>query len=246
LVLATQELGSITGRGTSSGVRVAALYDIHGNPPALEAVLAEISDDVDLIVAGGDFLGGPRPAEVLERLRGLGDRVRFIRGNAERELVDPGPPRPGGPPPEALEAVRAKLTEEQLAFAYGVPEQLELQIEGLGRVLFCHATPRNDEEIVTPASSASRFREVLAGVEADVVVAGHTHMQDDRAVGSVRFVNAGSVGMPYEDEPGAFWALLGPDVEFQRTEFEPVEFEDFEFPQATRAEATEYFESLIT
>jgi len=227
-------------------LRVAALYDIHGNPPALEAVLAEIPENVDLIVAGGDFLGGPRPAEVLERLRGLGERVRFIRGNAERELVDPSPPRPGGPPPEVLEAMRAKLTEEQLAFAYGVPEQLELQIEGLRRVLFCHATPRNDEEIVTPASSESRLREVLDGVEAVVVVAGHTHMQDDRLVDEIRFVNAGSVGMPYEDAPGAYWALLGPDVQFQHTEFEPVEFADFEFPQATRAEATEYFESLIT
>jgi putative phosphoesterase len=221
-------------------VRVAALYDIHANPPALEAVLAEIPEDVDLIVVGGDFFGGPRPAEVLERLRGLGERVRFIRGNAERELVAPGPPLPGGPPPEALEAMRAKLSTEQLDFAYGVPEQLELEIEGLGRVLFCHATPRNDEEIVTPASSESRFREVLAGIEADVVVVGHTHMQDDRFVDGIRFVNAGSVGMPYEDAPGAYWALLGPDVELRRTEFEPADYEDFEFPQATRAEATEY------
>jgi len=226
-------------------LRVAALYDIHGNPPALEAVLAEIGDDVDLIVVGGDFLGGPRPAEVLELLRGLGERVRFIRGNAERELVEPDPPRPGGPPPCMLDEQRAKLTDEQIAFAYGVPEQQELEIEGLGRVLFCHATPRNDIEIVTPASSEARLREVLAEVEANVVVVGHTHMQDDRVVDGIRFVNAGSVGMPYEDEPGAYWALLGPDVELWRTELEPVVFEDYEFPQATRAEATEFFESLV-
>jgi len=226
-------------------LRVAALYDIHGNPPALEAVLAEIPEGGDLIVAGGDFLGGPRPAEVLERLRGLGERARFIRGNVERELVDPDPPRPAGPPPGAIEEQRAKLTEEQIAFAYGVPMQEELEIEGLGRVLFCHATPRNDIEIVTPASSEERVREVLVGVKADVIVVGHTHMQDDRTVDGVRFVNAGSVGMPYEEEPGAYWALLGPGVEFRRTEYEPVDFEGYEFPQATRSEATEYFESLI-
>jgi putative phosphoesterase len=226
-------------------VRVAALYDIHGNPPALEAVLAELPADVDLILAGGDFLGGPRPAATLERLRELGDRVRFIRGNVERELVDPDPPRPAGPPPGALDEQRAKLTQEQIAFAYGVPTQQELEIEGLGTALFCHATPRNDVEIVTPASSEDRLREVLAGVEADIVVVGHTHMQDDRVVGAIHFVNAGSVGMPYEDAPGAYWALLGPGVELRRTEFEAVEFEDYEFPQATRAEATEYFESLI-
>jgi putative phosphoesterase len=226
-------------------MRVAALYDIHGNPPALEAVLVELPKDVDLIVAGGDFLGGPRPAETIDRLRELGDRVRFIRGNAERELVDRDPPRPAGPPPGVLDEQRAKLSEEQIAFAYGVPAQQELEIEGLGSVLFCHATPRNDVEIVTPASSEDRLREVLAGVKANVVVAGHTHMQDDRSVDGIRFVNAGSVGMPYEDAPGAYWALLGPDVEFRRTQFEPVRFEDYEFPQATRAEATEYFESLI-
>jgi putative phosphoesterase len=226
-------------------MRVAALYDIHGNPPALDAVLADVPEDVDLIIAGGDFLGGPRPSETLERLRGLGHRVRFIRGNVERELVDPDPPRPAGPPPGALDEQRAKLTEEQIAFAYGLPAQLELEIEGLGTVLFCHATPRNDVEIVTPASAEARLREVLAGVKAEVVVAGHTHMQDDRLVDGIRFVNAGSVGMPYEEAPGAYWALLGPQVELRRTELEPVEFEDYEFPQATRAEATEYFESLV-
>ena len=153
-------------------------------------------------------------------LRGLGERVRFIRGNAERELVEPDPPRPGGPPPGMLDEQRAKLTDEQIAFAYGVPEQQELEIEGLGRVLFCHATPRNDIEIVTPASSEARLREVLAEVEANVVVVGHTHMQDDRVVDGIRFVNAGSVGMPYEDEPGAYWALLGPDVEMRLSAYD--------------------------
>jgi putative phosphoesterase len=220
-------------------LRVAALYDVHGNLPALEAVLAEAAA-ADLIVVGGDFVGGEQPAETIERLRSLDDRVKFIRGNAERELLEPSPPRPGGPPPGAIEEIRSKLTDEQLAFAFGVPQQDTFEIDGLGRVLFCHATPRSDEEIVTPLTSESRLREVLDGVEADVVVAGHTHIQDDRRAGPVRFLNPGSVGMPYEERPGAYWALLGPDVELRRTDYPAAEA-----PLATRTEAAEYFESLV-
>ena len=220
-------------------MRVAALYDVHGNLPALEAVLAE-AEVADVIVAGGDFVGGDHPAETIELLRSLGDRVKFIRGNAERELVEPSPPRPGGPPPGAIEETRSKLTEEQVAFVFGVPEHEVLQIEGLGRVLFCHATPRSDEEIVTPLTSQSRLRELLNGVEADVVVAGHTHIQNVRAVATVHFVNPGSVGMPYEEQPGAYWSLLGPDVELRRTDYPGAEK-----PLATPTEAAEFFESLV-
>jgi hypothetical protein len=144
-------------------LRVAALYDIHGNVPALEAVLGEI-EDADVIVAGGDFVGGERPAEAMELLRSLGDRVTFVRGNAERELIEPSPPRPGGPPPGTLEELRSKLTVEQVAFAFAAPQQVELEIKGLGRVLFCHATPRSDEEIVTPLTPDERWRAVLDGV----------------------------------------------------------------------------------
>lgn len=220
-------------------MRVAALYDVHGNLPALEAVLAETAM-ADLIVVGGDFVGGEQPAETIELLRSLGDRVRLIRGNAERELLEPGPPRPGGPPPGAIEETRRKMTDEQVAFAFAAPAQQILEIESLGRVLFCHATPRSDEEIVTPLTPDSRMREVLDGIQAEVVVAGHTHMQDDRVIGETRFVNPGSVGMPYEERPGAYWALLGPDVDLKRTEY--AEAED---PLAARAEAAEYFESLV-
>jgi putative phosphoesterase len=220
-------------------LRVAALYDVHGNLPALEAVLAE-TDDADLIVAGGDVVGGAFPADTVERLRGLGERVRWLRGNAERELVDLPPPREAGPPPGELERLRAALTGEQVEFLYGLPERVELEIDGLGRVLFCHAVPQNDLDIVTPLTADERLARILEGVGADVVVAGHTHIQDDRRVGGVRWVNAGSVGMPYEDAPGAYWALLGPDVELRRTEYAAAET-----PLATRRQAAEYFESLV-
>jgi putative phosphoesterase len=220
-------------------VRVAALYDVHGNLPALGAVLAKV-DDADLIVAGGDVVGGASPAETVERLRGLGKQVRWLRGNAERELVEMPPPREAGPPPGELERLRAALTDEQVEFLYGLPERVELELDGLGRVLFCHAVPQNDLDIVTPLTPDERLAQILDGVDADVVVAGHTHIQDDRRAGGVRWINAGSVGMPYEDAPGAYWALLGPDVELRRTEYAAAEA-----PLATRREAAEYFESLV-
>jgi predicted phosphodiesterase len=201
-------------------------------------VLAEI-DAEEVIVAGGDVVGGAFPAETVERLRELGPRVRWLRGNAERELVELPPPREAGPPPGELERLRAALTDEQVEFLYGLPERVELELDGLGRVLFCHAVPQNDLDIVTPLTPEARLARIVEGVGADVVVAGHTHIQDDRRVGGVRWVNAGSVGMPYEDAPGAYWALLGPDVELRRTEYAA------EAPLASRREAAEYFESLV-
>jgi putative phosphoesterase len=224
--------------------RVAALYDVHGNLPALEAVLAEVAD-ADLIVVGGDVAGGPFSAETIERLRPEGDRVRWLRGNVERELVEVLPPREAGPPPGERERLLAALTSEQVDFLYGLPERVEFEVEGLGHVLFCHATPQNDLDMVTPLTPDERLRRIVEGVRADVVVAGHTHIQDDRRVGGVRWVNAGSVGMPYEDGPGAYWALLGPDVELRRTDYDASTLGGYEYPQASRQEAAEYFESLV-
>ena len=129
-------------------MRVAALYDVHGNLPALEAVLAEVGEDWQVVV-GGDVAAGPWPAEVVERLRACGDRVRWLRGNADRELAAVPEQRPGGPPPEVIEWVRARLSADQLVFVTGLPEQQVVDVEGLGRVLFCHATPRSDDDLLT-------------------------------------------------------------------------------------------------
>ncbi|HEX9381170.1 MAG TPA: metallophosphoesterase family protein [Gaiellaceae bacterium] len=228
-------------------MRVAALYDVHGNLPALEAVLTEV--DADLLLVGGDVVAGPWPSETLERLRALGERVRVIRGNADRELAEPPKPkREGGPPPEVIEWTRSRLSGEQLEFLARLPQTASLEVEGLGRVLFCHATPRSDEEVLTRISPDQRWLDALAGVDESVVVCGHTHVQFDRHVGDIRLVNAGSVGMPYEREPGAYWALLGPDVELRRTEHEPADIAGSgwpeEWPAATPEEATEFFEKL--
>jgi len=218
-------------------LRVAALYDIHGNLPALDAVLPEV--DADVILVGGDFVLGPWPAETYERLRSLEGDVRFIRGNADREVAEE---KPGRAPPELMEFARGRLPDEALSFLRSLP-----LTETIGGVLFCHATPRNDEEIFTRISPDERWAEALAGLTAEVVVCGHTHVQFDRRVGDVRLVNAGSIGMPYEREPGAYWALLdGTDVELRRTEYVPGDVSVWpgEWPEASPEEATELFEKM--
>jgi putative phosphoesterase len=190
-------------------MRVATLNDVHGNQPALEAVLAEIPDHATIVVRGDVLAGGTQPSETLERLRGLGDRVVWIRGNADRELK---PGEPALAPAGLLDATRAALTGEQIDFLYGQP--LTAQID---RVLFCHATPRNDLDIFTERTPEDRLVEIFAGVDADVVVCGHTHMQFERTIAGKRVINSGSVGMPYENEPGAYWLL---DLEHRRTDYD--------------------------
>ncbi|OEU89280.1 phosphoesterase [Streptomyces abyssalis] len=195
--------------------RVAVLSDIHGVLPALEAVLAE--PDVraaDAVVLAGDLLAGPQPVETLGLLRDLGDRAVWISGNADRELVelargDAG--RPGaGPLPMDAWAAR-QLGTADIGFLAGLPPTARLEVAGLGPVLFCHATPRDDAEVVLVDSRPARWAEVLADVDADVraVVCGHTHMPFVRLTHGLLVVNPGSVGMPY-GRPGAHWALLGP------------------------------------
>lgn len=182
-------------------MRVAALYDVHANVPALEAVLADVERErVDTIVFGGDLTWGPEPSEALTIVRSL-PHARFVRGNCDRE-------------PDEWE--RSRLSAEDVAFLQGLPESVELDA-----VLYCHATPRSDEEIVTPATSDEDLAEILQGVEQQAVIAGHTHMQQDRQIGTVRFVNAGSVGLPYEGELAAFWALVDDgEIELRKTSLE--------------------------
>jgi putative phosphoesterase len=222
-------------------MRVAALYDIHGNLPALDAVLDAVPRDA-LIVVGGDVAAGPFPAETVDRLRALGDRVHWLRGNADRELV----PAESGLAPEAvLDWVRARLGPHRIEFLYALPPSVSLDIVGIGRVLFVHATPRNDVDIFTDRTPEPQVAPCFAGVEADLVVCGHTHIQFEQQIAGVRAVNAGSVGMAYENAPGAYWTLLGPGVEHQRTAFESVD-SDYpdEWPSALRDEATSYFETV--
>jgi putative phosphoesterase len=237
-------------------VRVAALYDIHGMLDALDAVLADVArEDVDAIVLGGDVVGGPQPAEVLERLRQVERELIWIRGNGEAELE-----RAEGDARKVAQWTAERLGPEDREFLAATAPRMELEIEGLGRVLFCHATPDSDLVLVTAETPDRHLRRLVAGVDADVVVSGHTHMQFDRNVDGVRWINAGSVGMAYEGEVAAFWAVLGPDVSFRKSTFDVARaieaVSESGWPDAdvfveenlravpTREEAIAYFEQL--
>jgi predicted phosphodiesterase len=216
-------------------MRVAALYDVHGCRAALEAVLAEVdAEDVDAILFGGDLFLGPQPAETAELVRSV--EAGFVRGNCDREPDD---------------WTRSKLDDEAIAWSQGWP--LTVELDG---VLYCHASPQDDmRPILTEVSPPERFDEALEGVDARLVIAGHTHMQFRRG----RWANAGSVGWPAEDDVAAFWALVTDDVEFRRTAFDLDRAESeilaSGWPEAesfvaenirtppSRAEAIEWFES---
>lgn len=205
-------------------MRVAALYDIHGNLPALEAVLRDVRDaGVDLVVSGGDVVPGPMPREVIETLLNIDLPIRFIQGNGDREVLGVRQGSPAGRFPENLRPVMqwtADQLDDDIARVMAAwPPTLRLPIEPLGDVLFCHATPRNDTEIFTRATSEERLAPIFDAVGASIVVCGHTHMQFDRHVGSTRVLNAGSVGMPFA-KAGAYWVLLGPEVRLLRTSYD--------------------------
>jgi putative phosphoesterase len=209
---------------------VAALYDVHGNLPALEAVLSDLEDiDYGLIVVGGDVASGPMPAEVLDRLQAIDDGVRWVRGNADREVVsayDRGSAtedaRSSDPALRASGWSASRIGDHHRDLMASFEEQDLVEVEGLGAILFCHATPNSDEEILTTATPDTRLRGILSSVEQDVVVCGHVHTQYDRRLDDRRVINAGSVGLPYQGEPvGAFWALLGNErVELRRSDYD--------------------------
>jgi len=201
-------------------MKVAALYDVHGNLPALEAVMADQrSADADVIVSGGDLVMGPLPAECLDLLEADG-RVRFLSGNGDREACEL---EQDGDLGEAVGWCSERLGPERLARVERWHSTVDLEVPDLGGVLFCHGTPTSDASILTAATPEEDVARELGDVHADVVLCGHTHVQYDRRVGRTRVVNAGSVGMPYEGSPDARWALLGADgIELLSTPYDAV------------------------
>ena len=204
-------------------MRVAALYDIHGNLPALEAVMDDVRRaGIDTVVVGGDVLPGPMPRETIEFLQSVDLPIECIFGNGDREVLSSLAGIDSGLPEQFREVIRwngEQLSKKQRELIKDWPAQVHRKVAGLGDVRFCHATPRNDTEIFTRLTPEERLVPVFEGVSAAVVVCGHTHMQFDRMVGPIRVVNAGSVGMPF-GEPGAYWLLLGPVVELRRTGYD--------------------------
>jgi len=214
--------------------RVAALYDIHGNLPALEAVLEDVRHaGADHIVVGGDVVPGPLPRETIRRLLELDLPVDFIHGNCELAVLAQMAASSadsasywgtisGKPLPEPyLSRMRwaAQQLPEYASLFASWPKTLRLEAEGLGPVLFCHGTPRSETEVFTRLTAEERLAPLFDGLGAAVVVCGHTHMQFDRLIGNTRVVNAGSVGAPF-GTPGAYWALLGPGIEMRCTAYD--------------------------
>ncbi len=206
--------------------RVAALYDIHGNLPALDAVLAELhAEPPDAVVVGGDVCSGPMPREVLTRLRELPWEVHWLRGNADRAVVMGFD---GTIPAELLKHplfagdawAASLLSRQDRDFLDALAPLVALAIDGLGEVLFCHGSARSDEERVTAVTPSERLKEILGHAGAGVLVGGHTHRQFDRTIGARRMINAGSVGRPYEHQPGAYWLRLGSEPRLVRTRYE--------------------------
>lgn len=196
---------------------VAAIYDIHGNLPALEAVLHEIREiGVDHLVVGGDVVPGPMPRETLMCLLSLDVPTQFIYGNGEVAVLEQMAGREPSAVPEQYQPIirwtEQQLAEYELLFA-GWPKTVRL-----GDVLFCHATPRHENEIFTRQTAEDVLLPVFEGLNVAMVVCGHTHMQFDRMIGRTRVVNAGSVGMPF-GQPGADWLLLGPEVQLRHTNY---------------------------
>ncbi|MGH7725604.1 MAG: metallophosphoesterase family protein [Candidatus Eiseniibacteriota bacterium] len=229
-------------------MRVAALFDIHSNLPALDAVLEEIRRaGIDQIVVGGDVLPGPMPRETLGRLLELDRPTHYIHGNGElailallaapnEDAVTYWGTTSGAPMPEQYRP-NYRWTAKQIEPDYPPvlarwPKTLRMEIDGLGAVFFCHGTPRSETELFTRLTLDERLEPIFDELDVSVVICGHTHMQFDRQVGRTRVVNAGSIGEPY-GEPGAHWLVLGPDVELRRT---PYDFER----AAERIRATTY------
>ena len=204
-------------------MRVAALYDIHANLPALQAVLEQVRRvGADQIVVGGDVLPGPMPRETLERLLDLDIPVHFIYGNGEVAVLHAMAGRELAGVPEVYQpSIRwtaAQVHDHQRTLS-AWPMTLQLEIPGLGGVLFCHATPRNEDECFTRLTPDDRLLPIFDGLTASLVVCGHTHMQFDRMVGKTRVINAGSVGMPF-GRTGADWLLLNSHVQFRHTSYD--------------------------
>ena len=222
-------------------MRVAAIYDIHGNLPALEAVLEDIRHaGVDLVVIGGDVLPGPMPAETLDCLEQLDIPAVFIRGNGDREVLALLAGSTSVAVAEAylpvMRWVAQQLRPEHVQWIQRWPPTLTMEVVGVGEVLFCHATPRSDTELFTRLTPEKQVIPAFAGLTVTTVVCGHTHMQFERRIGNCRVINAGSVGMPF-GVPGAYWLLLGPDLELRHTSYDlqiaATRIEETSYPQAT-------------
>jgi predicted phosphodiesterase len=199
-------------------MRIAVLADVHGNLTALAAVLADVAQEgFDLVVSGGDVVAGPQPRETLERLAALGDRIRWVMGNADREVVAAFDgalaPDPDDPAARSAHFAAARLDGAHRDLLASFAPTVAVG----GAVLVCHGTPASDTAIVTSRTDPDALAEILDGVAEPLVVGGHVHLQFT----APGWINAGSIGMPYEGAPGAYWLALTPEgPDLRRTPYD--------------------------
>jgi predicted phosphodiesterase len=205
-------------------IRLAVLSDVHGNLLALEAVLADVAAQgaPDATWVLGDLVAFcPWPAETLARLRALPD-VAFLQGNTDRYLVTGRRPVAPVRSPDDWASMPETLTERDANFRWSVerlsyaayeflrdlPPRLDMDVPGYGRVLAVHATPDDDETNLYPDTPDEQVQRHLAGLDARLVLYGHTHRPVDRTVDGVQLVNDGSVGLPLDGDPRPAYTLV--------------------------------------
>ncbi|MDA8347172.1 MAG: metallophosphoesterase family protein [Thermaerobacter sp.] len=207
-------------------MRIAALYDIHGNLPAMEAALHSCREEgPSAVVIGGDLAAGPLPAQTLDILMALGQWAVPIKGDADRALVAAYDLRMAGRMAElaAFDPIVAwasgRITRSHRDFLANLPDHVVLSADELGEIYFCHGTPGAEHAVVTPSTPEEDIQAMFSSVSQRICVVGRAHLAFDRKAGGQRIVDPGSVGLPCEDAPGAYWAIFGPEVGLRRTEF---------------------------
>jgi predicted phosphodiesterase len=197
-------------------VRIAVLADIHGNLPALRAVLSELDHDpVDAIVVAGDVVGGPLVRETLDVLAARPEEMRWVAGNAEREAVavydgaSPDDSSAGRAAAWSARAIDDRWRDRLAAWP------ISLELDG---TRFCHGSPRRDDEILTRITPDEVLLDALSTTPEALTLGGHTHQQTVRRLAGTgrTYANAGSVGIPYEGRAGAFWMLVDDGVPLPR------------------------------
>lgn len=203
-------------------MQIAVLADVHGNLPALRAVLAQLDrETVDAIVVAGDVCSGPLVRDALELLEARPEPLHWIAGNSERETVTvfDGGEIPDGPAGRAAAWSSGQLDPRWRDAVAGWP--IAVTLDG---VRFCHGSPRRDDEILTRGTPDPALAEALTGVPEALVIGGHTHQQHIRRIrDDLVYANAGSVGLPYEGNPDAFWILVADGVaQLRETTYDQV------------------------
>jgi predicted phosphodiesterase len=216
------------GRAPVEARRVAVIADVHGNVAALRSAWRSIRGiEPDLLVSCGDLTWGSLPHETLLLIHEIRNELPclFVRGNAERALAEMADElRRSGSIEDRTDRDRWMLaahTDDDLDFVRGFEPTVVVDVADIGSVRFCHGSPAHDEDCITPITPEERLRPMLVGVDEETIVSGHIHVQFERHVGTIRSINPGSVGLPYQGQPGAFWAFLAEgNVTFMRSEYD--------------------------